>query len=124
LSEDVILMTDKAHFQQRLQLGGWKSTGAPSAASLQCTCDCLVWSGKLQGHRPLFLLRRRWACSYSHICSLFWNVMELPHTRTELSWSCALDHMVQQDGATAHTARASMEVVQEIFPEHIISVRG
>jgi hypothetical protein len=30
----------------------------------------------------------------------------------------------QQDGATAHTVRVSMEVVQEIFPEHIISLHG
>jgi hypothetical protein len=30
----------------------------------------------------------------------------------------------QQDGATAHTATASMEVVREMFPEHVISLRG
>jgi hypothetical protein len=30
----------------------------------------------------------------------------------------------QQDGATAHIARASMTVVQEMFPEHVISQRG
>jgi hypothetical protein len=32
-------------------------------------------------------------------------VTELPHTRTESSWNWALDHTVQQDGATAHTVR-------------------
>jgi hypothetical protein len=32
--------------------------------------------------------------------------------------------LFQQDGATAHTARASVDVVQEIFPEHVISLRG
>jgi hypothetical protein len=30
----------------------------------------------------------------------------------------------QQDGATAHTARASMEVLREIFPGCLISLRG
>jgi hypothetical protein len=27
---------------------------------------------------------------------------------------------LQQDGATAHTARASMQVVREMFPQHAI----
>jgi hypothetical protein len=54
----------------------------------------LVWSGKLRSHRPLFLWRWRWACSYSHICSLGWNVIELHHTRTKSSWNWALNHMV------------------------------
>jgi hypothetical protein len=30
----------------------------------------------------------------------------------------------QQDGPTAHTARASMAVVREMFPGHIISHHG
>jgi hypothetical protein len=30
----------------------------------------------------------------------------------------------QQDGAIAHIARASMSVVQEMFPGHVISQRG
>ena len=30
----------------------------------------------------------------------------------------------QQDGATAHTARASMSVLQKMFPQHIISHGG
>jgi hypothetical protein len=30
----------------------------------------------------------------------------------------------QQDGATAHTARASMQVSREMFPGHLISLRG
>jgi hypothetical protein len=28
----------------------------------------------------------------------------------------------QQDGATAHTERASMELIQEMFPEQVISL--
>jgi hypothetical protein len=94
--------------------GRGKPTAAPPKASSQCTCGCLVWSGKLRRHR-----RRRWACSYSHICSLRWNVTVLPHTRTELStiW-------FQQDGATAHTARASIELVRKKLLEHVISLRG
>lgn len=34
------------------------------------------------------------------------------------------DTWFQQDGATAHTARASMEVVRELFPEKVISRFG
>jgi hypothetical protein len=34
-----------------------------------------------------------------------------------------LTRWFQQDGATAHTARASKEVIWEMFPEHIISLR-
>jgi hypothetical protein len=30
----------------------------------------------------------------------------------------------QQDGATAHTARTTMEVIQEVFLEHITSVHS
>jgi hypothetical protein len=30
----------------------------------------------------------------------------------------------QQDGATAHTAKVSIEIVREIFPEHVISLHG
>jgi hypothetical protein len=30
----------------------------------------------------------------------------------------------QQDGATAHTARASMSVLREMFPQHVISRVG
>jgi hypothetical protein len=30
----------------------------------------------------------------------------------------------QQDGATAHTARASIEVFREMFLEHVMSLRG
>jgi hypothetical protein len=30
----------------------------------------------------------------------------------------------QQDGATVHTVRASMAVVREMFPGHVISLRG
>lgn len=30
----------------------------------------------------------------------------------------------QQDGATAHTSRRSMEVLREMFPGHVISLRG
>jgi hypothetical protein len=31
---------------------------------------------------------------------------------------------IQQDGATAHTARESMDVLREMFPQHIISWYG
>lgn len=30
----------------------------------------------------------------------------------------------QQDGVTAHTAKAPMDVIQEMFLEHVISLRG
>jgi hypothetical protein len=86
LSNDVtIFTTDEAHFHlsgcQQTEfslLCRGRSTAAPLTASSQCTCDCLVWSGKLRSQRPLFLWRRRWACSYRHICSLCWNVTNFP----------------------------------------------
>ena len=34
------------------------------------------------------------------------------------------DIWFQQDGATAHTSRASMAVLREHFPERLISIRG
>ena len=34
------------------------------------------------------------------------------------------DTWFQQDGATAHTSRASMAALREHFPEHLISIRG
>jgi hypothetical protein len=50
---------------------------------------------------------------------VLWNFLkpELSHHGIELSimW-------FQQDGATAHTAKASTEVIGEMFPEHIISL--
>jgi hypothetical protein len=65
-----------------------------------------VWlvckSDELRTHKPLFLWRLCWACSYSRVCLLCWNVMELPCTRTEVSTILFL-----QDGATAHTASVS-----------------
>ena len=30
----------------------------------------------------------------------------------------------QQDGATAHTAKNSMDVLRDLFPSHLISLRG
>jgi len=35
-----------------------------------------------------------------------------------------VDIWFQQDGATAHTSRASMAVLREHFPERLISIRG
>lgn len=32
--------------------------------------------------------------------------------------------MVQQNGAMAHTARRTMDVLRELFPGHLISLRG
>jgi hypothetical protein len=52
---------------------------------------------------------------------MLWNFLtpELSHREIELStiW-------FQQDGSAAHTARASMEVVREMFLEDVISLRG
>jgi hypothetical protein len=44
---------------------------------------------------------------------------ELNRRGTELStiW-------FQEDGGNDHTARASMEFVRQIIPEHVVSVRG
>jgi hypothetical protein len=44
---------------------------------------------------------------------------ELSHHGTELStiW-------FQQDGTTAHTVRASFQVIPEMFPDHVMSLRS
>ena len=34
------------------------------------------------------------------------------------------DMWFQQDGATAHTSRRSLSILREIFPGHLISLRG
>jgi hypothetical protein len=53
LSDDV-LTTHEAHLRQQTEfslLGRGRSIAAPSTASLQCTCGCLWWSGKLRSPR-------------------------------------------------------------------------
>jgi hypothetical protein len=32
--------------------------------------------------------------------------------------------LFQQDGATAHTARTSMTVIRQMFPQHVVSLFG
>jgi hypothetical protein len=44
---------------------------------------------------------------------------EMSHHGTELSTI-----RFQQDGATAHTAKAPMEVIREKLPEHVTSLHG
>jgi len=34
------------------------------------------------------------------------------------------DFWFQQDGATVHTARRSLEILREIFPSRLVSLRG
>jgi hypothetical protein len=46
-------------------------------------------------------------------------IPELSRSEIELSTSWS-----QQVDATAHTAKASMEVIQEMFPEHVILLHG
>jgi hypothetical protein len=70
-----------------------KSTAAPATASFQCTCDwCGVANFRVIG--LYFFEDEDGRAVNSHICSLCWNITELPHTRTESSWNWALDHMV------------------------------
>jgi hypothetical protein len=55
-----------------------------------------------------------------HYVEILWNFLT-----PELSRGFELLTIwFQQDGATAHKARTSIEVVWEMFPEHIISLRG
>jgi hypothetical protein len=52
---------------------------------------------------------------------ILWNILtpELNRRGTKLStiW-------IQQDGATAHTERATMVIIREMFPEDVISLRS
>jgi hypothetical protein len=60
------------------------------------------------------------AITSAHYFEMLWNFLT-----PELSCGIVLLTIwFQQDCATAHTPRPSMEVIQEIFPEHIISLRG
>lgn len=108
-------------------LGRGKSPAVPLTSSSQCTCIwCVVENfGALRSHRPFFFFwRLRRACSYSHTCSFRWNVSELltPElSRLGIEFPTIWFH---EDGASAPTIRASMEVVREIFPEHVISLCG
>jgi len=45
--------------------------------------------------------------------------------RLRLSLRVNMEEMLfQQDGATAHTARASMTVVRQMFPQHVVTRFG
>jgi hypothetical protein len=55
----------------------------------------------------------------SHLLLTYFLTPELSCRGTELA-----NIWFQQDGATDHTARASTEVFQEMFPGHVISLRG
>ena len=53
------------------------------------------------------------------------NATQLPWTRVTSSWiDLSSSVWFQHDGATAHTARASMSVLREMFPQHVISRGG
>jgi hypothetical protein len=57
----------------------------------------------------------------NHYVEMLCNFLEpeLRHRRIDL---CTI--WLQQDGATAHTVRALMNVLREMFPQHIISWYG
>lgn len=121
LSDVIILMTDVAHChisgcvnKQNFCTGQRKI----QSSSINGLFTVQVWLfGADWSYNPVFLWRWWWACSYSYICLLYWNVTKLPHTRTEL-----FTIWFQQDGAIAYTVRVSIEVVQEMFQQHIISL--
>jgi hypothetical protein len=58
---------------------------------------------------------------FASYVEILWNFLTLALNHQEIGLSTI---MFQQDGATAHIARASMEVIQEMFPEQIISLCG
>jgi hypothetical protein len=58
--------------------------------------------------------------AYERYVEMLRNCRE-PELRRRIDLSSA---WFQQDGATAHRARASMSVLREIFPQHVISRGG
>jgi hypothetical protein len=118
----IILMTDKAHFH----LSG-------RVHKQNCRCWAEESPQQLQ-QRPLHSARverqnfgvtgedgRAVTATSARYVEMLRNFLtqELSRLGTELTtiW-------FQQDGATAFAARASMEVVLEKFPKHIISLHG
>ena len=55
--------------------------------------------------------------SYVHMLEKFLGPEFAPHPVTE-------EKFFQQDGATSHTARDSVAVVRNLFPNHVISIYG
>jgi hypothetical protein len=103
-------------------LGKGKSTAAPWTASSQCTCNCCeVANSWVIG--PYFFKDtdgRAVTVISVHYVEMLWKFLT-----QELS--CAIELWTiwfQQDGATAHKVRTSIEVIWEMFTEHIISLRG
>lgn len=63
-----------------------------------------------------FFLRRCYGhCKLKQVCQLKWGVFQ--PALQEHCW-------FQQDGATAHTAQISMDILAQIFPSRLISLRG
>jgi hypothetical protein len=128
LCDDVIiLLTDEAHFhlsgsvkeQNFHYLAEGKSTTAPSNGLFNVALVIVRWGVANLGVTVQDEDGRAVTCARCIEMLRKFLTPELSRLGTELSaiW-------FQQDGGTAHRARASIEVVWEIFPELVTSLRG
>jgi hypothetical protein len=112
LSNNVInLMTDEAYFHLsdcvNKQSFHYRAKENPQQLHQQ----------SLRSHRPLFLWGedgRAVTVTSAHYVAMLWNFLTPELSRCRIKRSTI---WFQQDGATVHTARASTEVIQEMFLE-------
>jgi hypothetical protein len=128
----ITLMTDEAHFClsacfNRHNFQYWPQENPQQHQQRPRHSDCVTLCCGVANFRvicPYFFKDedgRAVTITYARYVYILRNFLtpELSHRGTDLSivW-------FQQDGTTARTARASMEVVREIFLEHVILLRG
>ena len=105
-------------------LGTRKSTRAPSASSRQRKIDRLVWDRIFWSSWSLLLKDNEGAAvtvTSERYVAMLRNFCEPELRRRGID---LLSVWFQQDGERAHTVRASMNVLREIFPQHVISCGG
>jgi hypothetical protein len=103
-------------------LGYRQPPRTPSEAFAFITCHRLVRNLVSWDYRPM-VFRGKWADCHSHfrpLCEHARVVFFLPRL-DEMDLG---DIRFQQDGAKAHTSRASMAVLRDHFPGRLISLRG
>ena len=130
-NEDLILiMSDKAHFhlngtvnKQNFQY--WASENSRELPQrLLHSPKVTVWCGlgKCGIFGPFFFEEEEIATVTSNCCIRMFENCSLPELRRREINRASM--WFQQDGATAHTARASMIAVRAAFPNHVISCFG
>ena len=123
-----IFFSDQAHFpfggyvnKRNCRIWGFENPQVIEERPLHAekvTVWCTLWSGDV-----IYLLRKRRYNGCHHQFEALWsydNRLCLPAIEEYV-----LENMwFQQDGARCHTTRTNMALLQEIFPDRVISFRG